>query len=106
MPVAVHFTEHVLDSAILPVAIGHGMIARLQNNGDLLEKPWEVSKYMYKAVTGEVPFSDNLVIARNIWDARRVSRILARETALLEQVNPLDAFLDEEEDLFDFDEDV
>lgn len=106
VPVAVHFTEHVLDSAILPVAIGHGMIARLQNNGDLLEKPWEVSKYMYKAVTGEVPFSDSLVIARNIWDARRVSRILARETALLEQVNPLDAFLDEEDDLFGFDEDI
>lgn len=39
------------------------------------------------------PFSDSLVIARNIWDARRVSRILARETALLEPVNPLDAFL-------------
>lgn len=52
------------------------------------------------------PFSDSLVIARNIWDARRVSRILARETALLEQVNPLDAFLDEEDDLFGFDEDI
>ncbi|MEV3958475.1 hypothetical protein [Streptomyces albogriseolus] len=107
VPVAVHFTEHVLDSAILPVAIGHGMLVRLQNSGDLLEKPWEASKYMYKAVTGEVPFSDSLVIARNIWDARRVSRILARETALLEQLNPIDAFLDDEDDLFDyFDEDV
>jgi hypothetical protein len=106
VPVAVHFTEHALDSAILPVAIGHGMIVRLQNNGDLLEKPWEASKYMYKAVTGEVSFSDSLVIARDIWDARRVSRILTRETALLEQLNPLDAFLDEEDDFFDFDKDV
>ncbi|MGA4966963.1 hypothetical protein [Streptomyces pseudogriseolus] len=52
------------------------------------------------------PFSDSLVIARNICDARRVSRILPRETALLEQVNPLDAFLDEEDDLFGFDEDI
>jgi hypothetical protein len=106
VPVAVHFTEHVLDSAILPVAIGHGMIVRLQNSGDLLEKPWEASKYMYKAVTGEVPFGDSLVIARNIWDARRVSRILAQETALLEQLNPIDALLDEDDDPFDFNEDA
>ena len=98
VPVAVHFTEHALDSAILPVAIGHGMAVRLQSSGELLEKHWEASKYMYKAVTGEVPFSDSLVIARNIWDARRVSRILARETALYEQISPLDAFLDEDDD--------
>lgn len=106
VPVAVHFTEHVLDSAILPVAIGHGMIVRLQESGELLEKPWEASKYMYKAVAGEVPFGDGLVIARDIWDARRVSRILARETALLEQINPIDAFLDDEDDdLFGYQED-
>ncbi|WP_371572613.1 hypothetical protein [Streptomyces sp. NBC_01314] len=107
VPVAVHFTEHVLDSAILPVAIGHGMIVRLQGSGELLEKPWEASKYMYKAVTGEVPFGDGLVIARNIWDARRVSRVLAHETALLEQLNPIDAFLEDEDDddLFDYEAD-
>lgn len=106
VPAAVHFTEHVLDSAILPVAIGHGMIVRLQGSGDLLEKPWEASKYMYKAVTGEIPFGDSLVIARNIWDARRVSRVLTRETALLEQLDPIDRSFDEDDALFDFDEDV
>ncbi|WP_060880967.1 hypothetical protein [Streptomyces scabiei] len=82
------------------------MIVRLQESGELLEKPWEASKYMYKAVAGEVPFGDGLVIARDIWDARRVSRILARETALLEQINPIDAFLDDEDDdLFGYQED-
>ncbi|MGW6015606.1 hypothetical protein [Streptomyces sp. NPDC055210] len=104
VPVAVHFTEHYLDSAILPVAIGHGMIVRLQNSGELLEKPWEASKHMYKAVTGEVPISDGLVIARDIWDARRASRLLAQETELFEQLNPLDTLLDEEDDLFDYDD--
>lgn len=95
VPVAVHFTGHVLESAILPVAIGHGMIVRFQDSGDLLEKPWEASKYMYKAVTGEIPFGEGLVIARDIWAARRAGHILTRETELLKQTDPLDAFLDE-----------
>ncbi|MGC3000622.1 hypothetical protein ACPF8X_20250 [Streptomyces sp. G35A] len=98
VPVAVHFTGHVLESAILPVAIGHGMIVRFQGSGALLEKPWAASKYMYKAVTGEIPFEEGLVIARDLWAARRVSRVLARETALLERSDPLDAFTEDELD--------
>jgi hypothetical protein len=98
VPVAVHFTGHVLESAILPVAIGHGMIVRFQSSGELLEKPWAASKYMYKAVTGEIPFEEGLVIARDLWAARRVSRVLTRETALLEQTDPLDAFTEDELD--------
>ncbi|MFD5848131.1 hypothetical protein [Streptomyces chartreusis] len=95
VPVAVHSTGDVLNSAILPVAIGHGMIVRFHDSGQLLEKPWEASKYMYKAVTGEIPFGEGLVIARDIWAARRAGRILTRETELLEQTDPLDVFLDE-----------
>lgn len=95
VPVAVHSTGGVLDSAILPVAIGHGMIVRFHDSGQLLEKPWEASKYMYKAVIGEIPFGDGFVIARDIWAARRVSSILTRESELQKQTDPLDAFLDE-----------
>lgn len=105
VPVAVHFTEHVLDSAILPVAIGHGMVVRLADGG-LLEKPWEASKHLYKAVTGQLSIGPELVIARDLWEARRVSRVLAKEMRLLTQSHPLDNPYDidpdGDDDLFGF----
>ncbi|MGW1622459.1 hypothetical protein, partial [Streptomyces sp. NPDC002172] len=67
VPVAVHFTEHVLDSAILPVAIGHGMIVCFRENGAIIEKPWDASRYMYNAVQGKITFGEGLVIARDLW---------------------------------------
>ena len=106
VPVAVHFTEHVLDSAILPVAIGHGMIVHFRDSGLLIEKPWDASRYMYNAVQGKITFGEGLVIARDLWAARRITSVLAKETQLHEQTHPLDdplaAFTPEDDDLFTF----
>jgi hypothetical protein len=99
VPVAVHFTGPVLDAAILPVAIGYGLIVSLPDRGELLEKPWEASKYLYKAVTGEIPFGTDLVIARDLWAARRISSVLRRETARLAQADPIDLAATAETDL-------
>ncbi|MEU6444965.1 hypothetical protein [Streptomyces sp. NPDC047046] len=106
VPVGVHFTEHVLDSAILPVAIGHGMIGYFRDSGTLIEKPWDASRYMYNAVQGKITFGEGLVIARDLWAARRITSVLAKETQLHEQTHPLDdplaAFTLEDDDLFSF----
>ncbi|MEU4653731.1 hypothetical protein AB0G32_07275 [Streptomyces sp. NPDC023723] len=99
VPVAVHFTGPVLDAAILPVAIGYGLIVSLPDSGELLEKPWEASKHLYKAVTGEISFGADLVIARDLWAARRISSVLRRETARLAQADPIDLIATAETDL-------
>ncbi|MFD6491610.1 hypothetical protein ACFV99_08260 [Streptomyces sp. NPDC059944] len=105
VPVAVHLTEHVLNSAILPVAIGHGMIVVQQDSGELLEKPWAASKHLFKSLKGETEFGRGLVIARNVFAARRVIRVLKKMTGsgpdLVDPLVPFD-FVDED-DGFDFD---
>lgn len=108
VPVAVHLTEHVLNSAILPVAIGHGMIVAQQDSGELLEKPWAASKHLFKSLKGEIEFGEGLVIARDIFDARRVIRVLKKTTNqgpdLSELSDPLTPFdFVDEDDGFDFD---
>ncbi|MDX3310793.1 hypothetical protein ACWGH3_23900 [Streptomyces sp. NPDC054884] len=110
VPVAVHFTEHVLNSAIFPVAVGHGMAVRV-DSGELIEKPWDASRHLYKALTGEIPFGDEHVIARDLWAIKRATRVLTRERHLAARTHPLDAPFDTayEDDLFDFgfdDEDI
>ncbi|MGW1326636.1 hypothetical protein ACWD64_29340 [Streptomyces antibioticus] len=104
VPVAVHFTEHVLNSAILPVAVGHGMAVRV-DSGRLIEKPWDASRHLYQALTGEIPFGEEHVIARDMWAIKRATRVLARERHLAARTHPLDAPFDTayEDDLFDFD---
>ncbi|GHD52475.1 hypothetical protein [Streptomyces galbus] len=109
VPVAVHFTEHVLNSAIFPVAVGHGMVVRV-DSGKLIEKPWDASRHLYKALTGEIPFGDEHVIARDLWAIKRATRILALERDLAAQAHPLDAPFDipYEDELYgfsDFDDD-
>ncbi|MEU1536299.1 hypothetical protein [Streptomyces fagopyri] len=49
-PVAVHFTEHVLNSAVVRAAIGHGMFVRLQKTNTLLEKPYQATEYIFQAL--------------------------------------------------------
>ncbi|UXX97996.1 hypothetical protein N7U49_47705 (plasmid) [Streptomyces sp. AD2-2] len=98
VPVAVHFTGHVLDSAIFPVAVGHGMIVRAAD-GDPMEKPWDASRRLYKAITGEIAFGDEHVIARDMWAIRRAARVLAHARNPEAQPHPLDDPL--EEDAFD-----
>ncbi|MFJ9634452.1 hypothetical protein ACIRU8_42845 [Streptomyces sp. NPDC101175] len=95
VPVAVHFTGHVLDSAIFPVAVGHGMIVRAAN-GELIEKPWDASRCLYKAITGEIAFADEHVIARDLWAARRAARALAQVRNPEDQPHPLDDPLDDD----------
>ncbi|MFD9322770.1 hypothetical protein ACFWDQ_34845 [Streptomyces sp. NPDC060053] len=104
VPVAVHFTEHVLNSAIFPVAVGHGMAVRV-DTGKLIEKPWDASRHLYKALTGEIAFGDEHVIARDMWAIKRATRVLARERHLAARTHPLDAPFDTayEDDLFGFD---
>ncbi|MEV0696016.1 hypothetical protein [Streptomyces sp. NPDC050388] len=104
VPVAFHLTEPVLNSAIIPVATGHGMIVLFLDSGELLEKPWEASRHMYKAVTGEQSFGD-FIIARDLWAARRISRILKNEAHAAEDLDPLAPFDDLDDDFgFDFDD--
>lgn len=103
VPAAVHMTEHVLNSAIIPVAIGHGMIVVLQDTGEILEKPWAASKYLFKALKGETECAEGVVVARRLLDARRVLRVVKNATAP-EQVDPLAPFDDVDEyDGYDFD---
>ncbi|MDN0198475.1 hypothetical protein [Streptomyces sp. S.PNR 29] len=101
VPVAVHFTEHVLNSAIFPVAVGHGMVVRV-DDGQLIEKPWDASRHLYKALTGEIAFGEEHVIARDMWAIHRVTRVLAHERQLQEDLHPLDAGLAEDDDIFGF----
>ncbi|MEU9894763.1 hypothetical protein ACIBCS_07180 [Streptomyces phaeochromogenes] len=106
VPVAVHFTGHVLDSAIFPVAVGHGMIVRAAN-GELIEKPWDASRRLYKAITGEIAFGDEHVIARDMWAIRRATRVLTHARHPEERPHPLDGPLDpldvfDSEDTFGF----
>ncbi|MFF2101174.1 hypothetical protein [Streptomyces sp. NPDC058202] len=103
VPTAVHMTEHVLNSAIIPVAIGHGMIVVLQDSGEIIEKPWAASKYLFKALKGESECAEGLVVARRLLDARRVLRAVKNATAP-EQIDPLTPFDDVDEyDGYDFD---
>ncbi|MEG3632103.1 hypothetical protein [Streptomyces poriticola] len=101
VPVAFHLTEPVLNSAIIPVATGHGMIVLSLDSGEVLEKPWDASRYMYRAVTGEQSFGD-FIIARDLWAARRISRVLRTEALPAEDLDPL-APLDDLDDDFGFD---
>ncbi|MFI8191631.1 hypothetical protein ACIF8T_22900 [Streptomyces sp. NPDC085946] len=101
VPVAFHLTEPVLNSAVIPVAIGHGMIVMFLDSGELLEKPWAASRHMYKAVIGETSFGD-FIIARNLLAARRIRRILLDEI-LVEDPDPLAPFGDLDDD-FDLDD--
>ncbi|MET8223159.1 hypothetical protein [Streptomyces sp. NPDC005301] len=105
VPAAVHVTEHVLDSAIIPVAIGHGMIVMFQDSGEILEKPWAASKYLFKALKGETEFGEGLVVARRLLDARRVIRVVRNVTSQdPDQFDPLMPFDDiDEDDGFRFD---
>ncbi|MFK0127103.1 hypothetical protein ACIQSP_27805 [Streptomyces nigra] len=101
VPVAFHLTEPVLNSAIIPVATGHGMIVLFLDSGEILEKPWDASRYMFKAVTGEQSFGD-FIIARDLWAARRIRRILTTEAHAAEDLDPL-AVPDDLDDDFGFD---
>ncbi|MGV9420000.1 hypothetical protein ACWDO6_21175 [Streptomyces sp. NPDC003674] len=97
VPGAVHLREPVLNSAIIPVAVGHGMIVRFLDSGKVLKEPWDASRHLYKAVTGEIAFGD-FVVARNRWDAHRISRILRNDADDLDPLDPLAPYDD-----FDFD---
>ena len=61
---------------------------------------------MYNAVQRKITFGEGLVIARDLWAARRITSILAKETQLHERPQPLDdplaAFTLEDDDLFSF----
>ncbi|MFE3269941.1 hypothetical protein [Streptomyces sp. NPDC059215] len=93
-PVAVHVPEHVLNSAIVPVAIAHGLVGRLQKTGTLMEKPHQATEYLFQALMGDVEFGEGLVIAREMWDERRVRRILSR-ILHPDDTDPYDDELDE-----------
>ncbi|MGW1627138.1 hypothetical protein, partial [Streptomyces sp. NPDC002172] len=69
------------------------------------EKPWDASRYMYNAVQGKITFGEGLVIARDLWAARRINRVLEKETQLHDQTHPLDdplAAFPSDDDLYTF----
>ncbi|GGX97510.1 hypothetical protein [Streptomyces fructofermentans] len=94
VPAAVHFSEGVLNSAIVLVSAGHGMAVRLYGSGGSATKPWDASKILYKAATGGTPFVEGLVIARDEITARRLGRIVDDEIDHVEQLG----FPDERDD--------
>ncbi|MEU1516231.1 hypothetical protein ABZ490_29530 [Streptomyces sp. NPDC005811] len=79
VPAAIHCSGHVLNSAVALVASRHGMAVRLYGpNGKALE-PWAASKMICNAVTGDQPFLEGLIIARDPMAAMRIGRIVNDE---------------------------
>ncbi|WP_405833947.1 hypothetical protein [Streptomyces sp. NBC_01176] len=105
VPAAIHFSEGVLNSAIVLVSAGHGMAVRLYSNGGNVTEPWGASKILYKAATGNTPFVEGLVIARDEITARRLGRIVEDETDRLRQPDLTDDLndLDDRDDRDDED---
>jgi len=64
------------------------------------------SRRLYKALTGDITFGDEPVIARDMWAIRRATRVLAHARHPEEQPHPLDDPLDafdlEDDDIFGF----
>ena len=51
------------------------LIGRVRaGNGELIEKPWDASRRLYKALTGDITFGEEHVIARDMWAIRRYGR--------------------------------
>ncbi|MFE4824785.1 hypothetical protein ACFRFU_52355 [Streptomyces sp. NPDC056704] len=98
VPAAVHFSEGVLNSAIVLVSAGHGMAVRLYSGGKVMN-PWGASKILYRAATGNTPFVEGLVIAREEVTALRLSRIVEDEIDRFDQLGVDDDDFDDEDDL-------
>ncbi|MGW0801242.1 hypothetical protein [Streptomyces sp. NPDC002692] len=101
-PAAIYVAEHVLTSAIVPVAISHGLIGRLQKTNTLMEKPDQATEYLFQVLMGETEFSADWVIAHEIWHEKSLRRALNR-TLHPDDEDPYDDDLDEY-DRYSFDD--
>ena len=77
VPLAVHYTGHVLEAAVVLVAAAHNFVVRsLVPNGAVLE-PWQCSSLLTTALTSGVDIP-RLVVARDEFNAKNLAQHLRR----------------------------
>jgi hypothetical protein len=78
VPVAIHASGHVLDSAILLVAAAHTykLAVRLCDARVTPMTPWEASKLLFRAIKEGKPTLPDVVIARDKATAERIAGLI------------------------------
>ncbi|WP_432198205.1 hypothetical protein [Streptomyces sp. bgisy027] len=77
VPLAVHYTGHVLEAAVVLVAAAHNFVVRtLSPNGAILE-PWQCSSLLTTALTSDIGIP-RLVVGRDEFNAKNLAQYLGR----------------------------
>jgi hypothetical protein len=88
VPAGIHYSGHVLESAILLIAAARGLSVRLHNSKGTPLKPWDASRLLFRAIRDDAPTIPGLIVARDEITALRVAQELGLDKEKPEKGSP------------------